>query len=661
MFKEMKILKFICLVLVVCFLQGSTARSSEYIEREQDIPVMIKPLNALAFQSYIEEIEEPDVLLPINRNPQGVLVLGTVMHQPIVVAPVNQQLMAPIVVAPPRQALKAPIVVGRVRQPLKEPLVFGVVNQKFQTPIFVLPYRPARQVVIPKVEMALPVKRVVIPKVEMPLPVKRVVIPKHVIPQPVKRVFVSQPVKSVVIAQPVQRVVIPKPIKPVVIAQPIRRVAVPRPVKRIVIPQPVKRVVMKPIKQVVVPRPVKRLVPPQPVKRIVSQPIKRVVVPQPVNRIVPPQPVKRIVPQPIKRVILPKPVVPVRPVIQKKPIPLEPRLFMEVNSPQAVSYCDGIPVSVVVVNNGTGVARDIVLQCTLPPELQTSDGETVFIRPLKKLKPGDRQQYEFYLVAREPGKYSFDVTATADGNLHARGTVSTTVWAPLLQVEQVGPEKIIIGREVEYKIRVTNLGNGLANDTEILSTVLGNVSFVGASNIVKDSGDGYLLWHLGALAPQESRTVSFRVKALSGPSITAKAVAKGDCGPESSTKTETIVRGVSAILLEVIDLDDLVQVGDESCCVIKVVNQGTDEDKNIQIVATLEPQMELVSTKGPTKAIQDGNRVIFDPLLMLAAKAEVQWEIKIKAIAPGDVRTRVDLTSDHLSRAVTETEATTLY
>ena len=124
---------------------------------------------------------------------------------------------------------------------------------------------------------------------------------------------------------------------------------------------------------------------------------------------------------------------------------------------------------------------------------------------------------------------------------------------------------------------------------------------------------------------------------------------------------KTAVVGIPAILLEVVDLTDPVEVGKETTYVITATNQGTAMDTNIRIVTDLESSMQLVSAGGATEAASTGGRVTFAPLPKLEPGAKAEWRVTGKAVAPADSRFTTIMTTDELQRPVMETEATTLY
>jgi len=95
--------------------------------------------------------------------------------------------------------------------------------------------------------------------------------------------------------------------------------------------------------------------------------------------------------------------------------------------------------------------------------------------------------------------------------------------------------------------------------------------------------------------------------------------------------------------------------------VITVTNQGSAHSTNIRIACVLEDNVRYVSSAGTSPGQIKGNTVRFAPLGILPPKAKATWRVVGTAVEPGDVRCKVTMNTDQLTRPVEETEATYLY
>jgi hypothetical protein len=138
-------------------------------------------------------------------------------------------------------------------------------------------------------------------------------------------------------------------------------------------------------------------------------------------------------------------------------------------------------------------------------------------------------------------------------------------------------------------------------------------------------------------------------------------VAQADRGLEAKAEAAIHVDGIAALMLEVVDLDDPVEVGAETSYEIRVVNQGTAACTGLQIVATVPNEMATRDAEGPSTYRIQGQQVIFAPLPKLASHADVLYRVKVRGIKPGDVRFKVQMSCDQLQRPVYEEESTHVY
>ena len=121
---------------------------------------------------------------------------------------------------------------------------------------------------------------------------------------------------------------------------------------------------------------------------------------------------------------------------------------------------------------------------------------------------------------------------------------------------------------------------------------------------------------------------------------------------------ETVVAGIPAILLEKSDGPDPVAIGDTTTYTVKVTNQGTADDSDVQVTVTIAPELAPVSS---AEGKIDGQVVTLPVIPKLAAKAAVTYKIVAKGVSAGDGHTKFTLTSDVLASPLNAEESTTVY
>ncbi len=343
---------------------------------------------------------------------------------------------------------------------------------------------------------------------------------------------------------------------------------------------------------------------------------------------------------------------------------VEPELKLMKSAPATAIQCDRIPISYTISNEGTGYACDIQIKESLPEGMMTSDGSSELVYTIDQLGPGESKTYDVALDASKPGEYTSKAMAMSRtaGEMHSNQT-TVKVTKPMLTIKQSGPDKQFIGREMTYQITVSNEGDGVARDTMVSAMLPEFTQFGGATmgGEFTRSSPGRVNWSLGELQAGETKTVEMKLMANEEGTLESYAMAEAYCADQVSDSVKTSLEGISAIRLEVIDIDDPIVMGDNVQYVISVKNQGSRAQNNVQITCMLEDSMEYISSTGPTDASVSEAKITFAPLDRLAPKSTAEWRVTVKAVAEGDQRFKTMLNSDTLQRPVIETEATQFY
>jgi len=341
---------------------------------------------------------------------------------------------------------------------------------------------------------------------------------------------------------------------------------------------------------------------------------------------------------------------------------VSPQLMLTKTVPSDSLLCDKIPIKYVVTNQGTGVARNVVITDQLPSGLLTLDGGNIVSLDSCPLGPGQSQEFSVMTRAEKPGEYSSKAMAKADGGLTAESDgAKTMVHEPILAVTEKGTESGYIGRPIKYEITVTNKGDAPATKAILQKQMPAEARFISASDNGSFSA-GTVTWNLETLAPQASKTVELTYTSDTAGIMKTSTQAIAECATTATSSTQTQIAGVPAILLEMVDVADPILKGDNETYVIKVTNQGSATDTNIRIEAMMEDGIQYVSSSGATVGKAQGQKIMFEPLPSLAPKAVATWEVIVKGNKTGDTRFQVDLTSDQLSNTpVMKTESTRFY
>ncbi|MCX8089656.1 MAG: DUF11 domain-containing protein [Verrucomicrobiae bacterium] len=328
----------------------------------------------------------------------------------------------------------------------------------------------------------------------------------------------------------------------------------------------------------------------------------------------------------------------------------KPVLAIEKTGPATALINSDVTYNVVVRNTGSAVAKNVVLTDPVP---QGMGGQPVTIN-LGDIGPGQSKPATVTFKATQRGRFCNVATASSANAGQVKAEACTVVQQPGLKIEKSGTKEQILGRHADYQIVVSNTGDTQLTDVVVTDTAPAGTSIVEAPG-ASVSGNR-ATWTI-TLKPGEKKNLSIKLTSNTAGnhcnSVTASAA-----GLKDSAEACTLWKGIAAVLLEVVDDPDPIQVGEQTTYTIKVTNQGFAPIHNVKVVANYDEEVQPVST--PQGSIS-GQTVNFPPVASIAPKQAVTYTIKIKGVKAGDSRNRVTLTCDELTRPVEETESTTVY
>ena len=147
-----------------------------------------------------------------------------------------------------------------------------------------------------------------------------------------------------------------------------------------------------------------------------------------------------------------------------------------------------------------------------------------------------------------------------------------------------GPDFRYVGRPATFKIVAENNGTAPATNVHVRCAVPQSFGFMSANAGGKyDAASKTVNWFVNQVEAGGKVEVECELRALDRGEFPVMALSYADRGLRSLAKHETSVEGIAAILLEVVDIDDPVEVGAETGYEILITNQGTDFATNIQI------------------------------------------------------------------------------
>lgn len=338
-----------------------------------------------------------------------------------------------------------------------------------------------------------------------------------------------------------------------------------------------------------------------------------------------------------------------------------PRLAVAVKGPQRVHAGDEAVFLVRVTNTGTGLATGVLLEDALPEGFEHPAGAQLEYE-VGPLPPNQSHDLELRVRATRPGPVTNLIVARGEGELFAEARSEVEIVAPAIQVGVNGPKRRFLDRQATYVVSISNPGTAPARDVALTTYLPDGLQFVAANNQGQyDPKTRAVHWLLDELPQGETGMVELTTMPVSAGNHTLVVEGVAERGVGDKLEQPVVVEGVAAILFEVVDVDDPIEVGGQTSYEIRVTNQGSKAATNVQLAALLPPEMKALDAEGPARHQLDERRVIFDPLPRLAPKADATFRVRVQALAAADARVHVQVRTDEMQSEVTKEESTQIY
>ncbi|MBX7074692.1 MAG: DUF11 domain-containing protein [Pirellulales bacterium] len=342
-------------------------------------------------------------------------------------------------------------------------------------------------------------------------------------------------------------------------------------------------------------------------------------------------------------------------------IATRPQLTIQVNGPREVLSGQEAVLLVKVANIGTGAATGVTLLNQLPANFTHPAGSEVEYT-VGTLGPNETRDIELTLTAARAGRVQNNVMAYADGNLRAEDVLEMEVLAPALDLKIDGSERRFLERQATYTLNLANPGTAAAKNIVLSAHLPEGLQFVEANNLGEfDAATRTVNWRLEELPAGESGAVTMIAMPIAEGEHLLTVDAKANQGLSAQQEQRVAVEGIAGATFQVIDASDPVEVDGETSYEIRVINQGTKAATNVRVAAILPDGMQAISAEGPTAHVVDSAQVVFEPVARLAPKADTTFVVRVKATVAGDMRLRVQLTSDEMRTPVTKEESTRVF
>ncbi len=318
-----------------------------------------------------------------------------------------------------------------------------------------------------------------------------------------------------------------------------------------------------------------------------------------------------------------------------------------------------VPWSLTIKNDGNVCAKNVVITDSFTDGLENLGGENDPVIDIGTLGPGESREINTDTKAVKSGKYC-SVAAVTGSNIElVEEEFCFIVLEKGIEVTQEGPKKQFVGKKATYAITVTNTGDISFDNVTIINTAPAESKLLDAQDATISRN--IATWNTSVAAGEEK---SFEVDLIvkkAGDHCNEASVSIDDLTLSRSASACTEWLGYPALLIEVIDTQDPLVVGDETTYIIQIANQGTAADTNVTLDIQIPEGLSILSATGDTQGIVTGNDISFAPYPLLNAKEIIQFRVTAKAIDTGDLRFKAQMSSDLLKSPVPEEESTQAY
>ncbi len=203
------------------------------------------------------------------------------------------------------------------------------------------------------------------------------------------------------------------------------------------------------------------------------------------------------------------------------------------------------------------------------------------------------------------GPFTNRARATSADGRGAEAMAVTVVRAPVLALECQAPAEVQVGSAIEVCLTLANTGAAAEPKATVVLPIPPGATVSGTTEGGSVT-DGRVVWEVAALAPGARPRLCATFSTREPGTLAFVGSAQGTCAPAVESRCESRVAGIAAILLEVVDLEDPVELGNPVTYEIKVLNQGNGPLTRVRLAASTPEGQEFVSGSGASTVTAEG-------------------------------------------------------
>ncbi len=335
----------------------------------------------------------------------------------------------------------------------------------------------------------------------------------------------------------------------------------------------------------------------------------------------------------------------------------KPLLTCEKCGPKEVCPGDPVPYVITVTNNGSCAAEDVVVTDIVPDQLEHASGLRSLVYKLGTIEACETKKINVCFTAVKRGIACNRILVTACNANQTGCEFCTCVCCCKVELTKTGPKEVGIGKTAEYLLTVVNTGDKVLTDVQLTDCPSPATSIVEAKG-AQVSGNT-AVWRFKELKPGEKQQFVL-VLTTCTPGYYCNKAQVTNC-QQCCAVAEACTRwkGRPALNLCVNAASNPICIGDVNTYTITVVNQGSDEDRNVKVTVNFPDELKPLSGSGATGATVSGQSVTFAPFAIMGPRQTVTYRVDAKAVKSGDdPRIKVEVSSDSVKTPLVEETST---
>ena len=295
-------------------------------------------------------------------------------------------------------------------------------------------------------------------------------------------------------------------------------------------------------------------------------------------------------------------------------------------------------VELVVRNTSPTVVRSVMVEAVIPPHVEVIgtrpaavDGSEMPTWTFGELQPEQSRSVMLKVIPKTRGDVQLDAYVRLTGSSSSRFVVQE----PMIGVAVSGPDRVEIGQQVGYIVRVSNPGTGLANNVIIQAAVPEGL----------EHRNGSLLnIEIGTLNPGESRQARLSLTAVQGgeQQLAVRVLADGGLSEQTTTAIEIAEPQLAIALAGPKEP----HAGRSENYTLTVSNAGNVQSANVRAKYIVPAGSTFVSADRGGKYVEVDNAVEWFVGTLQPNDAS-HFAIVMKANETGDVAHNAGVISEH--------------